>query len=1330
MLVEGEKAIEWFTLLKTYYLEVVELIVESRDSEDKNSEQGNGFYFSFADFSGGSLVMVTYDIPDEDSRSLLRRFANVFGIAYRRFADLKNAEAQAREAQIEAALERVRSRSMAIHRSEELIEIVKVVFDTLKMLGIIIKDGAVSILVFEKGSKDHVQWIAASDQVYPTPFKIEFSNHSLITDIISAWENGTIGFQKLYPFEEKRAFFMHLFENNADYKALPVKVKSLLLESKEYGFTIAFGSNSAIMVATNLGLLLSHSDFEILQRLSKVFEQAYTRFLDLQKVEAQAREAQIEAALERVRSRSMAMHASSEILEVAHTMYGQLKLLGFEYGGNTIMIIDKETGDMEWWMAGLGEGKFPEVYKITHFDHPIQVQILDEWKSGKEFTVIPLEGKQKQSYDEELFTRNGYRDLPDQTKNWMRQRASAVFSLAYMKHGALHWGPDPLTEEQAIVLKRFARVFDQVYTRFLDLQKAEAQAREAQIEAALERVRSASLAMHHSDEIEKVVLGVYEQLVKLELVFDGTLIYIFDLDRRHITMWIATNRQPAPLKIALPHESNMMENSILKDLWDAIDNKESNLNRPYTGKEKDDFFRYISRHNKETIPRAERQQLIDLPTWTTSYVTEKNSILAIDSWSGKTISHDEFNILKRFSVVFEQAYTRFLDLQNAEAQTREAQIEAALERVRSSAMAMQTSDDLNVLIGKVFAECTKLDIQLDRGIIMIYNPDSLDTTWWMANPEAPDIPQSYHLKYHEHPPYLALINAWKERRKKWIYELEGEHKKNWDAYIFNYTEMSLLPSDVKETMMGFQKVYLNCSFNNFGCLTLATLEPMTESNFQILLRFAKVFDMTYTRFNDLKLAEAQTREAQIETALERIRAKALAMHHSDEFMEVALTLREQMGLLGQKELEASVIQFYDLKKETILSWHVMSTPGSEKGDLSAGSFEMRKNTCQLTQQFFTKFQSEKAEYSIIVEGEVLWEWLEFLQSMSPEVNETIKGLNRKPDRAYYYFSKFSEGALLMVSSVPATEESGYLQRRAALVFELAYKRYKDLKQAEKLAKKAALDFELLKEEKKKTDVALRELTATQAQLIHAEKMASLGQLTAGIAHEIQNPLNFVNNFSEVSVELIEEMKEELAVGHDKVAVEIAEDIMQNLEKIKQHGKRADAIVKGMLEHSRTSTGEKVLTDINALADEYLRLSYHGMRAKDRNFNAAFETHFDPLLPNVKVVPQEIGRVLLNIINNAFQAVGQGDALQPTVTVSTKNLGDKIAISISDNGPGIPEDIKDKIFQPFFTTKPTGQGTGLGLSLSYDIVKAHGGEIRVSTYKGEGSEFIMVLPVNN
>ncbi|HET6723919.1 MAG TPA: ATP-binding protein, partial [Chitinophagaceae bacterium] len=295
---------------------------------------------------------------------------------------------------------------------------------------------------------------------------------------------------------------------------------------------------------------------------------------------------------------------------------------------------------------------------------------------------------------------------------------------------------------------------------------------------------------------------------------------------------------------------------------------------------------------------------------------------------------------------------------------------------------------------------------------------------------------------------------------------------------------------------------------------------------------------------------------------------------------------------------------------------------------------------------------------------------------------------------------------------------------------------------------------LLQEQKTKTEQTLQELKSTQSQLIQSEKMASLGELTAGIAHEIQNPLNFVNNFSDVSNELLDEMKQELATGNTQQAIEIVNGVKENLEKILHHGKRADAIVKGMLQHSRSSSGQKELTDINTLAEEYLRLAYHGLRAKDKFFNAKFETDLDPSLDKINVVPQEIGRVILNLINNAFYAVTEKkkslpaspkgvhgktfNDYEPTVTVTTKRLGPppaggdrgSVEIKVADNGNGIPQKALDKIFQPFFTTKPTGQGTGLGLSLSYDIItKGHDGEITVETKEGEGSEFTISLPMN-
>jgi two-component system, NtrC family, sensor kinase len=308
---------------------------------------------------------------------------------------------------------------------------------------------------------------------------------------------------------------------------------------------------------------------------------------------------------------------------------------------------------------------------------------------------------------------------------------------------------------------------------------------------------------------------------------------------------------------------------------------------------------------------------------------------------------------------------------------------------------------------------------------------------------------------------------------------------------------------------------------------------------------------------------------------------------------------------------------------------------------------------------------------------------------------------------------------------------------ALIIMLLIYRNNRQKQKAFKLLQIQKNETDIQKE---KADTALQDLKSTQSQLIQSEKMASLGELTAGIAHEIQNPLNFVNNFSEVSNELIDEMNEELNKGEIEEAKAIGNDIKQNLEKINHHGKRADAIVKGMLQHSQSSSGKKEPTDINKLAEEYLKLAYHGLRAKDprdaahKFFNATLKTDFDETIGYINIIPQDIGRVVLNLINNAFYIVDEKkrsgiEGYEPAVSISTKKINDTVEIQVGDNGNGIPQNIIDKIFQPFFTTKPPGQGTGLGLSLSYDIItKAHQGQLKVNSTEGKGTNFMVILPI--
>ncbi len=473
-----------------------------------------------------------------------------------------------------------------------------------------------------------------------------------------------------------------------------------------------------------------------------------------------------------------------------------------------------------------------------------------------------------------------------------------------------------------------------------------------------------------------------------------------------------------------------------------------------------------------------------------------------------------------------------------------------------------------------------------------------------------------------------------------------------------------------------------------------------------------------TEVERLEAALAQkSRQIEVENALEKVRVKALDMRSSSQLSETSTILFQQL-----KELKIDAIRsglgIFDDENNAIELW---ITSVAADGKLFFVLDYINIHVHPVFENIIEALKEKKPFAVTKLEGKEL---ALYYRTMS-----TYAGI---PDRKesslaeYFYSFFFSAGTINVVSGKAMTEEETDIMLRMANVFGLIYTRFLDLKRSEEQAV-------LINEEKKALELTLANLKTTQHQLIQSEKMASLGELTAGIAHEIQNPLNFVNNFSEVNKELLAEMNEEIEKGNYEQVKAIATDVSGNQEKINFHGKRADSIVKSMLQHSRTSSGKRELTDICALCEEYLRLAYHGLRAKDKSFNAKFETDFDDNIEKIEIMPQDIGRVILNLINNAFYAVTEkknqtGEDYEPIVTISTKRMGDKIEIRVKDNGNGIPDSIKEKIFQPFFTTKPTGQGTGLGLSLSYDIIKAHGGAIRADSKKEEGTEFIIELPI--
>ncbi|SIO01503.1 sensor histidine kinase [Algoriphagus halophilus] len=1251
------------------------------------------------------LIIQRFSLTEftKEEEEIFKRFGKVFEQAYTRFLDLQKAEAQAREAEIEAGLERVRSASMAMHRSEELEKVVEVTFRQLQNLRLPI-DGC-QLITFEDQSKDFHFWSATPDMIYPTRLNIPYFDHPLFSKFWEARDKGASFTSFDLTRQETLDFYNHLYDKT-NLGISVTKERWQKIQSIEHGFKTSWGiqKNTGLWVFNFTNHQFTEEENLLIDRFAKVFEQTYTRFLDLQKAEAQAREAEIEAALERVRSKAMAMHNTSDLANANSVVFNELNSLGISPLRSGIGLIEQETkqGTMYATVRSGQGNNLLLIGKISLTGNEVLESIFDHW-SKKQIYCPKLNGQELKEYYDLIL--ESYGDLPK--PKFSKNEVQYGYFLPF-KHGSFYaWTQEPFSKEELKIIQRFVSVIDLTYNRYFDLQKAEAQAREAQIEAALERIRSRSMAMHKTSELSEVILVLFKQFELLNLVIDTCYIDIFDEDNQGFNFWIGASTAIHPKQVKLPyfgHPIHQLNKNARKNGVDFFTFDEDK-------KSKDEYFEHF-------YPNAIG---IDVPKSRRDFIAKGSGLsgsAALGRYSGITMfnyqkviyTKEENDILIRVNKVFQQTYTRFLDLQKAEAQAREAQIEAALERVRSQSMAMQHSSELNLILAKVFEELTNLELQMERAVIWIYYPENKSVRWWAANPEAESGTDSFLITNQDHPVYLEYWKYWEEKRTKQLYILEGENMVSWCDVLFNEMELGRLPKEVQEAMRAPEKVYLYNTFNDFGVLFLACIEPLSDDKFSVLERFGKVFDQSYTRFKDIKQAEAREKEAIKQSSLDRVRAEIASMRKTEDLQRITPLIWRELLTLGVPFFRCGLM-IVDKKEEKIRFY--LSTPDGKP--LAALNLDYESN--QISSNGVQHWRKQQPYIAHWNKEEFLAFAKTLLEQQQIENPITYQGGEEAPESLTLQFLPFPQGMLYVGSAADLTPAQIDLVQNLADAFSVAYARYEDFKQ--------------LEDAKSKIEFTLSELKSTQAQLIQSEKMASLGELTAGIAHEIQNPLNFVNNFSEVSDELVDEMNEELENGELEEAKAIGKDLKENLSKINLHGKRADAIVKGMLEHSRINKGEKAPTDLNALADEFVRLSYHGLRAKDKSFNADFKLELDPNLPKVNVVASDIGRVILNLVNNAFYAVHEKakttpQDFKPEVIVSSKKTEKGIELSVQDNGPGIPDSIKEKIFQPFFTTKPTGSGTGLGLSLSYDIVKAHGGELKVETSINWGTKFIIKL----
>jgi signal transduction histidine kinase len=1435
-----------------------------------------------------ALGMSTYIPLNEQEINLFQRFRNVFELAYRRFVDIEKAEEQAREAQIELALERVRAKSLAMLQTSELQAVVNEVAQQLLQMRIDM-DGGVIILINDEVDRDVPLWGSAGAADYVQKATVPYLDIPIINRMISAIKKRESFLVERYTKEEKDEFMHHLFRHHPWNKVSQERKNELLYREGGYCRSMSISRHTSIAIINHHGRAFSEADNNILKRFGNVLEQSYTRFLDLQKAEAQAREAQIELALERVRARTMAMQHSEELAETAYVLFQQFKELDRAPKMITIGIVKEKEGVIEFWVTDWGGGGAKVNRKFdASIDEPVLLnKIFTAWKEKKKSITIELAGKELQDWVNYRVKLSG---VPDDTDY---SDSDGYVVASFFSKGILSLSTyESISEDIILLLERFAGVFDGTYTRFLDLQKAEAQAREAQIEASLERVRSRTMGMQRSDELAETVSVLFKQLLDLGVkstqlrtcgivtfkenkpkgeiwitditgeIIDKAFIapydeapaykmiyskwkkgekffeinlkgdafiehlnfvkkysavpninldeiqkmyseiffhvlffsqgYLFiisyeplpeyhDIFKRFGALFqqtytrfldfkkVEAQAREAKIETALERtrtQSMIMQhskelddtlrvfheqvlllgiNSAFSYLWLPDEEKDRHIFWAAWGEDKNNSMVFKSKAINYPLDRNEPATAQCLVDWRSheslySYQVPPDAVenyfaawqelidgveqLKPEYFSGglyyveafmkygcfgvmvaTDLTEDEKKILGRLAIEFERTYTRFLDLQKAEAQTREANIETSLERVRSKAMAMHSPNDLSETVNVFFKELKALGIIPIRcGVGQI---DGATRTTSLTTTTSSQQGESFQvigkIKQTGHPVLDGIFDHWK-LQKEYHPVLEGEDIKNY----YNVMNAQIGYPEYPEGVTQFG----NCFFFKEGFVFAWTESKLSEEELQIFRRFTFVLSLTYRRYIDLKEAEARAREAMMQSSLDRLRAEIAGMRSAEDLQYITPLIWHELLTLDVPFIRCGVF-IVDEERENVQVY--LSTPDGH----SLGVLNLSFDANELTSNTVRHWQ-KKTVYTEHWNKEQFINWMQSMIEIGQIPNtKSYQGADDPPESLNLHFVPFAQGMLYVGNTTPLTNEKIQLVKSLADAFSIAFTRYED--------------FKNLEEAKNRVEITLTELKSAQAQLVQAEKLASLGQLTAGIAHEIKNPLNFVNNFSEISSELLDEMKIELQNDNKVEAIAIAEDIKQNLEKINQHGKRADSIVKGMLLHSRGSAGEKSLTNINDLLDQYVNLAYHGLRAQNKEFNITIQKDFDESLEKINVVPQDISRVFLNIVNNGFYAANEKkkkseNEFAPILKVSTKNLPDKVEIIIRDNGNGIPQSIKNNIFNPFFTTKPTGEGTGLGLSLSYDIItKVHNGEIIFDTKENEFTEFTITIP---
>lgn len=1193
---------------------------------------------------------------------------------------------QNRELEIEAALEKVRVCAMAMKEPADMLDVCRIISEQFELLGVReIRNVQTAIFYQTKGAYLNYEYYRLYKQNFIT--EVEYD----LQPDVAAFVNQML--------KDPSAFFTRSFkrEELSDWIEYQRKASQFIdpaLNSSDSLHYYFYSIGQGALGLSTYNIPLTEKELYLLKRFRNVFELAYRRFVDIEQAIAQAKEAQVEAALEKVRASAMNMNNSGDLSAAASLVFTELQRLGINSIRCGVILLSENSRTALLYAAAASPDSdaLALIGNMEVAGHPVFDRQYEHWLK-KENYFTELEDEELNSYYNVLYSKLQIPYTPDEHK---KKEYGYYFSFS---QGMFYtWTRKPYSATEINILNRFKTLIDLTFRRYLDLKKAEAQAKEAQIEAALERVRVEAMGMRNPDELLNICEAQFTELKKLGFTeIRNTLITVFNDEKGSFLDYDYSDYSGGYIT-DISYNSHPTVDYFIQQIKSAND---AFAEIAIEGNKLKEWNEFRKESGQKDDPRLD-----NIPAL--YYYFYSIGIGAIGISTFNSITDEKREILKRFRNVFDFAYRRYKDIALAEAQAREAKIEAALERVRSKTMGMQHSNELSETSFVLFKQLKELgEIAEQISIAIVNEQENMVYLYTTFHGNEWKHVRKFEIDL-EIPVLRDIYKAWKARDRSIVIDLS-------DTGLLEYNKFRIekigriLDSGIDYTS---DRWTIHAAFFSQGMLSFSTRSPRPRETVQLLERFAAVFNLAYTRFLDLKNSEAQALEAMRRATLDRVRAEIASMRAAEDLERVIPIIWRELTTLGIPFIRCGV---FIVDKEEKKVRVFLSTPeGTSLGVLNL-PIDINDVTSNVVEQW-----RKKNIYRLHWTKEEFIQWTQsMLEKGQIQSSESYQGSANPPDSLDMHFVPFCQGMLYVGNTSLLTDEHIRLVQSLSEAFSIAYARYED--------------FKNLAAAKSRIEATLNELRSAQAQLIHSEKMASLGELTAGIAHEIKNPLNFINNFSELSQELLDEMKTELEKENKEQTKLIINNLQKSLQKINHHGKRADLIIKSMLLHSRGVSGEKIPANVNDLLDQFLNLAYHGMRSLDKDFYITFEKNYDDSLEKINIVPQDISRVFLNIINNAFYAVNEKrkksiDHYTPVIKVSTKNLDNKVEIRIRDNGNGIPSSVKKQIFSPFFTTKPSGEGTGLGLSLSYDIiVKGHGGEIYFETEEEQFTEFIISLP---